>query len=191
MNSKLVKIIKKSRRNNIVVATIVSIMLIYFIFSLNPIKFNFYILVLILVFFYAQSIILQEILNKRKFIKTLTKDRLVEFEEELKNQLVHYKDNYILTNNYILKLSVPCAILKYEEVLLMYKRLGLYPRSMKRNLILVTKTRKYKFTIDSVGYNFNNPKDFSEIVKEKNTEVLIGKSADNIKKAKDKYGIDL
>ncbi len=112
---------------------------------------------------------------------------------ELKNISFNVAGNYILTDNYIIDLTSKNFIIKYTDIILIYKKHVFKRYSIDTVLNIVTINNKnHKFAIDTDCNTINlEYKDFSDIILSKNKNVLVGKTKENKKIVKEKYGIEL
>ena len=131
--------------------------------------------------------------NQTKFLNSLTKEQIEQLEYEIKNPHIYHKYHYMLTNKYIIKLCYPYALIKYDDVLIVYEGPITYGKNRRyKRIILVTKTDKHSFLIGYFTFNANhNIEAFFETVKRANPSVLVDNTSENIKKIKNEYGIDI
>lgn len=188
MNLSLKEIIdsnKKSLKKSIFVVSILALLLIVFSFIFSKDKtlrgclISFEILFIILLIKYIFSYV------NFKSVK----------EEELdissENIIFYSKDRYLITENYIFYLDEEFKKIKYDEILLMYKIITF--KRLKKILVLVLSSgKKYYFHVDDIiGLIEEDIFDFSNIIQEKNKDVLVGKVYENEKIMDEKYGINM
>lgn len=124
----------------------------------------------------------------------LTKEKKKEINSELKQPLLFIPETkWIMTDNYIIIQNKKFDIIKYEDIVLMYYKLNIKlgkPCQFKQSIIIVSKNNiKYKFSVAA-----DKDEDFikcSNIIREKNGNVLEEKNKQNIKIIKEKYNIDI
>lgn len=132
--------------------------------------------------------------NVNNVYNNLTEKKKKEINFDLKQPLLFVPEsNWIMTNNNIIIKNNKFDIINYDDIILMYYKLGIKlgkPCKFKQSVIIILKNKnKYKFTV-----NVENDDDFikcSNIIREKNPNVLEEKSKQNIKIIKEKYNIDI
>lgn len=133
-------------------------------------------------------------------MKKLKENKLL--RNELNNILLYSDSGYMLTNNYIVpyfnkifsfKINSP---IKYTDVILLYKsnwvsnpgNIGL-----SKYLHFITKNKQHYYIVIDLINNCDDDslKNFTDIILEKNKDVLIGKTNENKKIIFDKYNIKI
>lgn len=194
-NTKLETLIYGSKRSNTIGLIFFAIVLMFFLWII--IITNPYSMILFLIF--SLLVIISSLYKKsdiKKFIGDLDKNMVDIIESELEKPLVQCDYYYALTDSYVIKATHPCAILKYEDIILMYKKGkfgGYRNHGLEKYLVLVTKdNRRYEFLISTTLLTLNyKPVDFSDVIKSKNDDVLFGNTEENKNIVKQKYGIEL
>lgn len=127
-------------------------------------------------------------------IKRLEKDS--ELSNELNNILLYSQNGgYMLTDKFIIPNFSKSQIIRYGDIVLLYTKSRLRKGGVDEYLYIVTKNGKMqRFLIDTtsvcVGYDAS-PVNFTDIILEKNPNVLIGDSEDNLNYILEKYNIKL
>lgn len=127
-------------------------------------------------------------------IKKLEKDS--ELSNELNNILLYSQNGgYMLTDKFIIPNFSKSQIIKYSDIVLLYTKSRLRKGGMDEYLHIVTiNGNVQQFLIDTtsvcVGYDAS-PINFTDIILEKNPNVLIGDSEDNLNYILEKYNIKL
>lgn len=132
--------------------------------------------------------------NTNDIYNNLTNQKIKEINKELKTPLLFVPEtNWIMTDNYIIIKNNKFDIIGYNDIILMYYKLGIKGRHHKmivQSIIIILKNKnKYKFTVDA-----DNDEDFikcSNVIREKNKNVLEEKNKQNINLIKEKYNIDI
>lgn len=118
-------------------------------------------------------------------------DNVDELNEELKNIIYNSKEGYIFTENYAILIGIGIRICKYEQILMIYRDKYLSNKSGPfESLFLITDNGKnFEFVLWSLFPERNNDFDLENFIKEKNPSVLVGKTKENKRIMKEKYGI--
>ena len=118
-------------------------------------------------------------------------DNYTEVNEELKNIIYNSKEGYIFTENYAILIGSDVLICKYEQILMIYRdkylsnRLGPF-----ESIFLITDDgKRFEFILWSLFSEKNNNFDLENFIKKKNSSVLVGKTKENKKILKEKYGV--
>ena len=111
-------------------------------------------------------------------IKRLKNDR--ELSSELNNILFHIPYNYMLTENYVIGHYSKKETIKYKDIVLIcYSYSGTRNGIYKKLDIINKYGKKYSFEIGSTALYLEKdeePKDFSNILLEKNQNILVVKT---------------
>ncbi len=175
----------KSLKKDLIITCIAFVLMIVFEFI---VYINHFSPVVTLCFFLRIFVCISSTIRVFQIKKLKNDDEL---HEELKHIIRYVEYEYILTENYIIKEYSKKETLKYEDVVLMYKKLSIsrYDGIYQELYLITNKGRKYGFIIESDRYD--EPKDFSDILLEKNPNVLIEKTKENKRILLEKYGIKL
>lgn len=125
----------------------------------------------------------------KKIVDSIREEELQLIEKEIKRPIFEKKYNFLMTNNYIIKQYFDIALIKYSDIILIYKKIGFNFHTFNSVFIIVdNQKRKYKFLLRSSKIpNLENGQYFEEIIKEKNPNVLVGYNKKNIDKIKELY----
>lgn len=151
----------------------ISIMLIFIIFLIGLIVSNF-----------------SEVEQLKDCYRILKRNNEI---EELNHVLFYSRHQYILTSKYIIKFSFANEIYNYFDIVLIYIKHVREKHGVNKNLNVIMKSgRKISFEIGSTMMCINSDTiDFSNIILEKNPNVLVGKTKKNKKILLEKYGIKI
>lgn len=126
-------------------------------------------------------------------MKKLKKD--TELSIKLNHIIGHVAYNYILTENYIIGNYSKKETVKYKDIVLIYYSFSGSKTGIDKILTIIKNNgKKYSFIIDSSAlswYEDEEPKDFSNILLEKNPSILVGKTKENKKILLEKYNIKI
>lgn len=136
-------------------------------------------------------------ISNMKKINKLPKDLKWKLNIELINPI--FKSSiyeYILTENYIIKIK-EFVIINYREIILIYKAIGVSMSSLDylltKRIIVLTKDKvaslNYASFIPSIGSWYKE--DLIYFIREKNTNILLGKNRKNKQIVYEKYGIKI
>lgn len=179
---------QKYIRNNIIEEVIYLIFVI--ICNMNKFLLILWIISVLITF----TKVIKTIKSINVLYNNLTEKKINEINLELKQPLLFVPEsNWIMTNNYIIIQHNKFDIINYNDIVLIYYKLSVKlgkPCKFKQSIIIVLKNNnKYKFTVDT-----DNDEDFikcSNIIREKNPNVLEEKNKQNTKIIKEKYNIDI
>ncbi len=127
--------------------------------------------------------------------KKISIRELETIEKEIHNPLYIQKNKYILTNHYIIiQQMMYIGIVKYEDIVLAFKRKLYNGVSFSNGLTLITKENKRFEVILNYYYYFislfsqEQVTEVEKIIRLKNTQVLFGYNKKNITQIEDQYG---
>ena len=127
-------------------------------------------------------------------IKRINVDDLKSIEEQLKKPIVYSRWNYILLDKYLINIK-RFAIIKYEDIGLIYKRYFITTGNRyyiaKYLYVFTIKGKKSKYLINYPLYGPFNVCDFTNVIKSKNPDVLVGKTFKNKALFEEKYNVRL
>lgn len=121
----------------------------------------------------------------------LEKHPNIDLQKSLNNTIFYSKENYVITKECIVKLDNNIILISYYDIVLIYK----YKSKTKNNRtilrVLLRNNSYYDFIIElNDSYRFQTEVcDFSNIILERNPNVLVGKSKENKQILWEKYGI--
>ena len=124
------------------------------------------------------------------------KNKFEELEMNLNNSIFYSKENYVITEDCIISIGNYIEKIKYEDIVLIYKEKILEHNTIRKNEVLtivLNNKKKYWFYIlvrDSIRNDIKTY-DFSNIILEKNPNVLVGKTKENKQKILREYGIKI
>lgn len=124
------------------------------------------------------------------------KNKFKELEMSLNNSIFYSKENYVITEDCIISIGNYIEKIKYEDIVLIYKEKILEHNTIRKNEVLtivLNNKKKYWFYIlvrDSIRDDIKTY-DFSNIILEKNPNVLVGKTKENKQKILREYGIKI
>lgn len=124
------------------------------------------------------------------------KNKFEELEMSLNNSIFYSKENYVITEDCIISIGNYIEKIKYEDIVLIYKEKILEHNTIRKNEVLtidLNNKKKYWFYIlvrDSIRNDIKTY-DFSNIILEKNPNILVGKTKENKQKILRKYGIKI
>lgn len=156
-------------------------------------SFNMYEIVIFFVFLLYRINKHINLLIKTKKIKKIISSNKEFFDKELNNIIIHTKENFIFTENYVFFLSRNLHICTYNQLLLMYKTVKCQKGfGYIGYLVIVTKFGKYDIVLYHPQSNLSNigiEDEIEKVLLLKNPNILIGKTRDNIKVLREKYNI--
>ncbi len=117
-------------------------------------------------------------------------------QEYLDNTIFYSEGNYIITDKCIIEFDRIVKIIRYEDIVLIYKKKNWERHNIMPNdvLFIILKNKKeYWFYTKLRGVRSGDIEtiDFSNIILEKNPNVLVGKTKENKQILLEKYGIKL
>lgn len=190
MKKRLFKVFQIDKYGNILVGfLILSIILIFChsFFAIIPLIISLFLLVLLIANYF--------LLNNT--IKNITTQDIDLIEKEIKKPLLSKPFCYYLTEHYIIiKSLLYFNIVKYEDIILVYKQKVFNGVSLSESLILITNKKKRIIMPLSYHY-FLYSMLTSEVTKEekiirlKNNKILFGYNQKNLNKIKTEYGLIL
>ncbi len=118
-----------------------------------------------------------------------------EIDKQLKKPILFSRWNYILTDKYLVNIR-KFEVIKYQDIVLIYKGLRFNPCTVnyleKHLYVFTNKGKKSRFLISYIlSYGLSSVRDFSDIIKQKNPNVLNGKTKKNRDLIKQKYNLEL
>ncbi len=130
------------------------------------------------------------------YYNKFNKNKFEELEMSLNNSIFYSKENYVITEDCIISIGNYIEKIKYEDIVLIYKEKILEHNTIRKNEVLtivLNNKKKYWFYIlvrDSIRNDIKTY-DFSNIILEKNPNVLVGKTKENKQKILREYGIKI
>lgn len=126
----------------------------------------------------------------------LLKHPNIDLQKSLNNTIFYSKENYVITNNSIINLSIPIEQIFYDDIIYIYKCKVHELDTIGKKEILHIYLRNginYKFCIKPSFPNIGDIEtiDFSNIILEKNPNVLVGETDENKQILLEKYGIKI
>lgn len=190
MKKRLFKIFQMNKYWNVLFSFfILSVILIFFhsFFALVPLIITLFLLVLLIANYF--------LLNNT--LKNITIQDIDLIEKEMKNPLLSKPFCYCLTEHYIIiKSLLYFNIVKYEDIILVYKQKIFNGVSLSESLILITNKKK-RIVMPLSYHYFLYSMLTSEVTKEekiirlKNNKILFGYNQKNLNKIKIEYGFIL
>lgn len=116
-----------------------------------------------------------------KLIRKLSKTEISKIDKELSKALKSHK-TYI-TENYIINYSMGTSLIKYENILFVYKN---NIKNTKRDIIVIY-TKDLEKTVVTIDSNVK----LLDKIKSKNKNVLLGKTDKNIEKLEKEYNLNI
>lgn len=163
------------------------------IYYLDKHSFNMYEIIIFCVFLLYRINKHINLLIKIKKIKKIISSNKESFDKELNNLIIHTKENFIFTDNYVFFLSRNLQICTYNQLLLMYKTVKCQKGfGYIGYLVIVTKFGKYDIVLYHPQSNLSNidiEDKIEKVLLLKNPNILIGKTKENKKILKEKYGV--
>ena len=182
------KIIRDFKRNSIITFLILIVMLFF-----KYVIYKEVILWVINFIFFAVFFCCIGSLVMMHNIKGLKNDE--ELSSELNNILFHILYNYMLTENYVIGHYSKKEAVNYKDIVLIcYSYSGTRNGIYKKLDIINKYGKKYSFEIGSTSLYLGKeeePKNFSNILLEKNQNILVGKTKENKKILLEKYNIKI
>ena len=151
------------------------------------------ILIFIILFIYN----IKNLIYIDKLTKKLNERELKLIESEIKKPLINEKNKYIITDHYIIKKGLKIALIKYCDIVLVYRknRYNIFKNNSNFETIFVivdNKNKKYKFLLSSFGLPIFDEEPFIEnVIRNRNSKVLFGYSKNNINEIKRKYNFKI
>lgn len=139
---------------------------------------NISIFLFLLLIFGVYKII--NIVQINKMSKILSEQDLKLIESEIKKPLIINKYKYVVTNHYIIKKGLKIALIKYSDIVLVYrkKRYNMFTNFGKFQTVFVivdNKNKKYKFLLDSCQLPIFDDQPFIEyVIRNRNSKVHFG-----------------
>lgn len=188
-----IKMIEKQlTKQTLIVSLIIIILIIFIIFSkfvshIDIIDFWFPLLLILSLFVYISGISTAIKIKQLKSVEFL--------KNELDNIVLYCQNEYILTENYIIPHLSRKKIIKYSDIVLIYKKNHKTTDGLDVYLYLVLNNgNKEKLLINTtaifVGSNAE-PQDISKIIVDKNVNILVGNTEYNNNLIFQKYGIKI
>lgn len=116
-----------------------------------------------------------------KLIRKLSKTEISKIDKELSKALKSHK-TYI-TENYIINYSMGTSLIKYENILFVYKN---NIKNTKRDIIVIY-TKDLEKTVVTIDSNVK----LLDKIKSKNKNVLLGKTDKNLEKLEKEYNLNI
>ncbi len=188
MKKKLIKIY------NIKLYTIVLLNCLFFMVILMFYKSLFALIPFVIIIFIG-TLLIANYFSLNNTIKNITTQDIDLIEKEIRNPLLSKPFCYYLTEHYIIiKSLLYFNIVKYEDIILVYKQKIFNGVSLSESLILIT--NKKKRIVMPLNYHyFLYSMLMSELTKEekiirlKNNKILFGYNQENLNKIKAEYGL--
>lgn len=129
----------------------------------------------------------------KNIVETITEKELNLIENEIKRPVIEKKYNYLMTNNYIIKQYLDIAFIKYNDIILIYRKNGFNFHTFNSVFIVIdNQKRKYKFLLHSSKFpDFESEQYFEKFIRDKNPNVLVGYNKKNIDEIKTKYNFTI
>lgn len=138
----------------------------------------------LMLFFYFLLTRLIDWVNFNQLIKKKSLEDLREIVRELQHPLWVWGNHFILTDSYLIKQKQGVTIINISDIVLVYTKKYLSNKQIFTKLVVVTKKhKKSKIVIDSTAFI----REFENIIKRKNPEVLFGYNLKNIRTIRKKY----
>lgn len=194
VNNNIEEIIQKRNYENkirLIVIILITFIILYSKYIKNIELLNFWFPYIVCLLFLYQLYGIIDII----FMNKLKNNFLL--KEELNNILVYCKHCYILTEKYIILYFGKLKIIRYEDIILLYKKKGGANGSgegYRKYLSIITRNgKKFSTLIGTTGVwdGDGQPIDFSDTILKKNKDVLIGKTKENKKIILEKYNIKI
>lgn len=117
---------------------------------------------------------------------------MMDLQKSLNNTIFYSKENYIITEDCIIQLDRKIVLINYYNIILIYKyRNRKWGRTILRIILRDNSYYDFLIVLDD-SYRFQTDVcDFSNIILQKNPNVLVGNTEENRKILLEKYGIKI
>lgn len=150
------------------------VLLLIFCFYKKTIDLLIIIMFSFFIYFMIYNIV--SIIKGKKYLESMSVQKVNILNREL-NDIILKRCDCILTDNYLFMFSYDFKIISYDEIERVYYKKNLTSHSIEKELCVIDKNKnRYVFIIDSTSLiDYEDIKDFCNILIEKNANIILGK----------------
>lgn len=173
--------------------TIILLVLLFLAFISIGIFENYITLFFLFLFAIVLSIKVRNYFYIINLIKKFDQKEIEKIEKESNIPLLEYKNNFLITNSYIIRYGFVDNIVKHEDIIMIYIDKTINTKSFDTHLVVITKTnKKYKYLLEHASFLYKDDYfDILTLIKQRNWDILIGYNKLNVDLIKEKYGFKI